>query len=83
MVEGHDEDALSRCLCRFVTGEDRLFSAACWERRWTSIRWFSLRLIVDAHFRQLRGERGHCRRAWDRERLAAGDLPDRLRFAGL
>lgn len=70
-------------LCRFVTGENRMFSAVCWERRWTSLRWFALRLIVDGHFRRLRGERGHCRAAWRREMAEAGEVVDRLRVAGL
>ncbi|PJN94728.1 hypothetical protein CNY89_12750 [Amaricoccus sp. HAR-UPW-R2A-40] len=83
MHDGRDEDELSRCLCRFVTGQDRMFSAVCWERRWTSPRWFALRIIVDGHFYRLRGERGHCRAAWRREMGEAGELPDRLRAAGL
>lgn len=35
MIDGKCEDDLSIQLCRFVTGETRLFSAICWERRWT------------------------------------------------
>ena len=83
VIDGKCEDELSRQLARFVTGENRMFSAVCWERRWTSLRWFALRLIVDGHFRRLRGERGHCRAAWRREMAEAGEVVDRLRAAGL
>lgn len=83
MHDGRDEDELSMCLCRFVTGENRMFSAVCWERRWTSLQWFALRLIVDAHFRSIRGEVGHCRSAWRRERAEAAPMVERLRMAGL
>lgn len=83
MIDGRDEDDLSRCLARFVAGENRLFSALCWERRWTGPRWFALRIIVDLHFWESRGERGHCRAAWARERAEMADLPGRLRRAGL
>lgn len=80
--DGECLDDLSRQLCRFVAGEDRLLSAVCWERRWRGLFWFALRLIVDAHFYQRRGERHHCRSAARRE---GGNraAPDRLRFAGL
>lgn len=78
-----DEDALSRVLARFYCREDRLFSALCHERRWTSPKWFFLCAIVDQHFRRVRGERGHCRAAYLRERAETADLPDRARLAGL
>lgn len=83
MHDGRDEDELSMCLARFVTGENRLFSAICYERRWTSLSWFALHWVVNRHFYRLRGERGHCRAAWRRERVEAGELPERLRAAGL
>jgi len=86
MHEGRDLDELSHCLARFYPGEDRLFSAICWERRWRSPVWFALRLVVDHVFHQRTGELGHCREAWRRERAEraqAGELPERLRVAGL
>jgi len=83
MDDDRDEDELSRCLARFVTGEDRLFSAICYERRWRALQWLALWLVVDQHFRRLRGERGHCRAAWRREIAEAAPMPDRARLAGL
>ena len=83
MIDGKCEDELSVQLCRFVAGENRMFSSVCWERRWASPRWFVLRLLVDHHFYRLRGEVGHCRSAWRREMAEAGELPERLRAAGL
>lgn len=67
-----DEDALSRTLARFFTGEDRLFSAICYERRWSAFRWWFLHRLVNRHFWRLRRERHHCRRAWERERGSPG-----------
>lgn len=83
MIDGCGEDELSRQLCRFVTGEDRMFSSVCYERRWSALQWFALWLVVDQHFRRLRGERHHCREAWRRERVEAGEMVARLRWAGL
>jgi len=78
-----DHDELSRVLCRFYLGEDRLFSAVCHERRLTSLRWAALRWLVDDHFRRTRGERHHCRAAFHRERAERADLDQRARLAGL
>lgn len=83
MHDGRDEDELSRCLARFVTGEDRLFSAICYERRWSSLNWAALHWVVNCHFYRLRDERNHCRSAWRRERAEAAPMPDRARMAGL
>jgi len=83
MHDGCQEDELSRSLCRFVTGESRMFSAVCYERRWASLKWCALHLIVNHHFYRLRGERRHCESAYRREMAEAAPLPDRLRYAGL
>lgn len=64
-----DEDTLSRILNAHYGGDpDELFSSRCHRLRWTSPKWFLLRLIVDRHFYRLRGERNHCRNAHLRER---------------
>ena len=77
MHDGRDEDELSMCLARFVTGENRLFSAVCWERRWTSLSWFALHWVVNRHFYRLHGAqtvrprftRSTARQRWPRRRI--------------
>lgn len=81
---GLDEDALSRILNAYFGGDPgELFSARCHRLRWRSLKWAILRLIVDDHFWRVRGERGHCRAAYFRERVERAELPDRARLAGI
>jgi hypothetical protein len=82
MLDGVCEDEMSRQLARFFVGEDRLFSAVCHERRWTSVKWFALAWIVDSHFLRKRGERQHCRNAYLRERASQAGTVERCRAAG-
>lgn len=83
VIDGKCEDKMSMQLSRFVCGENRLLSAVCWERRWTSPFWFTLRLVVDSFFYKRRKEVGHCKAAYRREQAESAPLPDRLRYAGL